>query len=768
MTTEPGPYAESRAILIGVSAYEDAGFPPIAAARNSLRAVRALLEDPGLCGWPRERITEITNPWSAGELAGQVADLAEETTGVLLLYYVGHGVLTDQGELCLTVTSTRRDRPKYSGLPWETLAEILRRSCPARARLIILDCCFAGQAIEALAGDGNSGLADITHVEGVYTLTATTRNHAAHVPPPSQQDTTRTCFTSELCDLVYSGIPGKPAYLTLADIYPELRKRLKAKGLPTPNQRGTDTAGLYPFAANVAARTHPGPHASRPAPADTGQPGSTEQTSPRTGPTYGAAGQQSAATTDDILLLQTPGEAMAVREEVEWFERWDRSLPVPGARLAALEEMGAKRAALRINPLNARTAASVISQMHSGSAAATLSETDSSHAVQIVGDMDPAKAAGVLARMEPARVVDLLTHMDARRAGAIMNSLAPVLIDAVLATDIEHASLLLPGMEPSKAAAALARMEPAQALDLLTHMDARHAGAIMNSLAPVLIDAVLATDIEHASLLLPNMEPSKAAAALARMEPAQALDLLTRMPAPDAASIVGRMSDEMAATMLGGMPTDHAGATMGLLGLEKTVPVLETMPVAEARTVLESVQPLYAQHAMDPQLYAAIRVAVHPYGAFDMARAWQLRPWRWGAFMSAFAVTSTAAVLFWAVILPRWQGAAGWSWLVWLTGVAALGLGIFVASTATDRLVPLVVSTAGFSMTAAGLAFAVAHVLPVVSVTCALAAMAVSSRAIASGGFIFSKAQEQRKLRPLPDLPMREVAAPGINPGEDL
>ncbi len=550
MTTEPGPYAESRAILIGVSAYEDAEFPSIAAARNSLRAVRTLLEDLGLCGWPRERITEITNPWSAAELAGQVADLAEETTGVLLLYYVGHGVLTDQGELCLTVTSTRRKRPESSGLPWETLAKILRRSCPARARLIILDCCFAGQAIEALAGHGDSGLADITHVEGVYTLTATTRNHTAHVPAPGQQDTTRTSFTGELCDLVHSGIPGKPAYLTLADIYPELRKRLKAKGLPTPNQRGTDTAGLYPFAANVAARTRPGPHASRPAPADTGQPGSTEQTSPRTGPTYAAAGQQSAAITDDILLLQTPGEAMAVREDVEWFQRWG-PLPVPGERLAALEEIGAKRAAFRINLLNASTAASVISQMHSGPAAATLSETDSSNAVQIVGDMDPAKAAAVLARMEPARVVDLLTRMEAR-----------------------------------------------------------HAGAIMNSLAPVLVDAVLATDIEHASLLLPGMEPPKAATVLARMEPARALDVLTRMPARDAAKIVGRMSDETAATMLGGMPADHAGATMGLLALEKTVPVLEAMPAAEARTALESLQPHYAQHAMTAESLSSLITAI--------------------------------------------------------------------------------------------------------------------------------------------------------------
>ena len=139
------------------------------------------------------------------------------------------------------MTTTRPDRPKISGLPWETLAEVLR-ACPARVRLAMLDCCFAGQAIEALSSDAGPGLADIAHVEGVYTLTATTRNRTAHVPPPGQQNTACTSFTGELRDLVRSCIPGKPERLTLGDIYPVLRQRLHAKGLPAPSQRGTDTA----------------------------------------------------------------------------------------------------------------------------------------------------------------------------------------------------------------------------------------------------------------------------------------------------------------------------------------------------------------------------------------------------------------------------------------------------------------------------------------------------------------------------------------------
>jgi Caspase domain len=278
--TEVAAPAESCAVLVGVSAYEYAEFPPIRAARNSLDAMRSLLSDPALCAWPPERIVPIANPISATDLATRIADLAESTTGVLLLYYVGHGVLSAGGELCLTVTSTRMDRPKISGLPWDTVADVLR-SCPAHTRLAILDCCFAGQAIEVLSGDDGPGLADIVHVEGVYTLTATTRNGPARLPPPGQQDTGCTSFTAELRDLVRSGIPGKAPQLTFGDIYPVLRHRLRAKGLPAPRQHGADAARQFTFTANAAVPADPKAQVT---PAEAAGAPATTTTAPGDGP----------------------------------------------------------------------------------------------------------------------------------------------------------------------------------------------------------------------------------------------------------------------------------------------------------------------------------------------------------------------------------------------------------------------------------------------------------------------------------------------------
>ena len=258
MVADLGVPAGSCAILIGVSAYEYAELAPIRAARNSLQAMRSLLSDPALCAWAPEQVVVIANPLSAADLATQITGLARTTTGVLLLYYVGHGLLTADGKLCLTVTSTQPDRPESSGLPWDTVADVLRSS-PAHTRFSILDCCFAGQAIETPAGNRDQGLADITYVEGGYTLAATAPDRPAHVPRPEQQGTACTSFTGELRDLIVSGIAGGAPALTFSDIFPVLRERLLAGGLPVPSQRGTGPASQFAFTANAAVPGRPRP-----------------------------------------------------------------------------------------------------------------------------------------------------------------------------------------------------------------------------------------------------------------------------------------------------------------------------------------------------------------------------------------------------------------------------------------------------------------------------------------------------------------------------
>lgn len=468
MTAEPLPMG-SRAVLIGVSAYEYAEFPPIRAARNSLQAMRSLLSDPALCAWPQEWITVIANPISAAELAAAIADLAERTTGVLLVYYVGHGVLSPGGELCLTVTSTRPDRPKITGLPWDTVADVLR-GCPAGTRVAILDCCVAGQAVEALSPDSDAGLADIAHVDGVYTLTATTGNRAAHVAPAAQQDTACTSFTSELQDLIRQGIPGKAQRMTLSDIYPVLRQRLRGKGLPAPSQRGIDAASRFLFTANVAADA--GPPVPNPVGEQQGPPTPQQQPEPVTPPSPQQAGvvtdalRAAHSITDDsakapalaavagAVAMTDPGRAQRLIADAQ---RIAESIPDPAARapalatvvdnLAALDAPGAVRLAQSIPDPSSRAPALA-------AAAAATAATNRRRAAALIGEAEDlaqsipgaAQKASVL-----AAVAERLAPADADRAERLAQSIpdpslrAPALAaiaEALAATDTDRAARL--------------------------------------------------------------------------------------------------------------------------------------------------------------------------------------------------------------------------------------------------------------------------------------------------------------------------------------
>jgi pSer/pThr/pTyr-binding forkhead associated (FHA) protein len=251
--------AGSRAVLIGVSHYQAATYLSYPAVGNSLAAMEAVLTDFNLCGWPKESVTTISDPINSARLIAYLRSLASNTTGVLLFYFVGHGVVSEHGELCLAVADTDPANPDTTGLEYAKIKKMLHTGTPAVTRVAILDSCFSGRAI-GLAATGTQ-LADLSAAAGAYTLTAA--DDIAHVVPLAQQSGKCTTFTGELIDLIRSGIPGGPAELTLGTIYTHLRYRLGTMGMPLPNQRSDDNAAQWIFSRNPHVINHREPEAIR-------------------------------------------------------------------------------------------------------------------------------------------------------------------------------------------------------------------------------------------------------------------------------------------------------------------------------------------------------------------------------------------------------------------------------------------------------------------------------------------------------------------------
>jgi serine/threonine protein kinase len=233
----------STAVLIGAPRYDDTELSDIPAARNNVADLSARLCDSLLGGFYRRRVHEIVDPTM--DLVGSVHGLIEAATDTVVVYYAGHGFVGPDGRLYLGQSGTRNDRIPYTSIAYDKLREAILDS-RATNRVVILDCCFSGRAVDAMTGGGHlNGQLDI---EGTYLLTATPPTQLAHAPIGDRN----SVFTGALLSILGEGLPTPHELLPLRDIYEPIRAAMNRKGLPLPQQRGTNTTGHLALTRNPA------------------------------------------------------------------------------------------------------------------------------------------------------------------------------------------------------------------------------------------------------------------------------------------------------------------------------------------------------------------------------------------------------------------------------------------------------------------------------------------------------------------------------------
>ena len=125
---------------------------------------------------------------------------------------------------------------------------------PARIKIVILDCCYAGQASlpTYTLGDPAYNLLDMTVGTGAYVMTATKGPAVAWYEADTESDWPQTYFTKYLADLIESGIPSMPSRLRLSEIFGNLQDKLLKDRRPKPDHRSVENARDFPFAYNAA------------------------------------------------------------------------------------------------------------------------------------------------------------------------------------------------------------------------------------------------------------------------------------------------------------------------------------------------------------------------------------------------------------------------------------------------------------------------------------------------------------------------------------
>lgn len=239
------PHA-SRVVLIGAANYRH--LPNLPAVLGNLDGLTEVFTDEGLWGLPGAHCVRVGDPAVPLDVDRALRLAAEGVgpEGTLLVYYAGHGLIeTASGALYLAVGETEDESLHATGVPYDWIRHWVRQ-CRARRRVVVLDCCYAGRALDRMGGTVQ--VVDEATIDRACVLASVPATRAALAPAGEPY----TAFTGELLNLLRAGLPGGPELLSVQDVWRGTRDALQAKRRPLPELRAHNAGDDIALVRNAA------------------------------------------------------------------------------------------------------------------------------------------------------------------------------------------------------------------------------------------------------------------------------------------------------------------------------------------------------------------------------------------------------------------------------------------------------------------------------------------------------------------------------------
>jgi tetratricopeptide (TPR) repeat protein len=147
------------ALLIANSEYEDSGLRRLVAPARDAEALGRVLADPDVGGF--EVKTLLSRPAREVNVEIERFFLNRKSEDLLLLYYSGHGLRDDDGQLYLTAADTQLIdgvRPLRATAVGASFIKDVMLSGSSRRQVLALDCCYSGAFAKALISKGGATL----------------------------------------------------------------------------------------------------------------------------------------------------------------------------------------------------------------------------------------------------------------------------------------------------------------------------------------------------------------------------------------------------------------------------------------------------------------------------------------------------------------------------------------------------------------------------------------------------------------------------------
>ncbi|MFD9572663.1 AAA family ATPase [Streptomyces sp. NPDC059982] len=240
-----------RVLLIATATHEGPLLTPVPAAATSCRDLQAVLTE--RCGVRPDHLRTLLDPADAQTMARAVAEEAQRADTVLVVYFIGHGLLGPDGELYLAATSTDRLTPGMAGhqaLSFTSLRQALEASRAASV-VVVLDCCFSGRV--SLSGGPSLPAFTMTPAHGMYLMGSA--EQLALAPPGAPH----TAFTGALIEVLTHGDPRGLQQLTLDAVFDGVFRVMSDRQGPLPRRQAGDRSGRLVLAPNPAVPAQPEP-----------------------------------------------------------------------------------------------------------------------------------------------------------------------------------------------------------------------------------------------------------------------------------------------------------------------------------------------------------------------------------------------------------------------------------------------------------------------------------------------------------------------------
>ncbi|MBN3923037.1 caspase family protein [Nostoc sp. NMS4] len=218
------------ALLIGISDYE-AGLNPLPASVKDMQAIAKVLHHPEMGDFAQTDIQKLENP-DPQKMQEAIETLFSnrQKDDLVVLYFSGHGIKDESGNLYLATCLTRKNSQgqiiKSTSVPASFIHDIMNNS-RCKRQVIILDCCFSGAFAQGWSAkdDGSVDIQTQLGGEGRVVLTSSTSTQYSF----QQQGDNLSTYTRYLIEGIETGAAdlGNDGAISVDELHEYAKKKVK-------------------------------------------------------------------------------------------------------------------------------------------------------------------------------------------------------------------------------------------------------------------------------------------------------------------------------------------------------------------------------------------------------------------------------------------------------------------------------------------------------------------------------------------------------------